>query len=161
MNEQRTDWMQYSWRPLMAFLYMLICFNDFALFPILWTILQALTGQHQIVQWQPLTLQNAGLFHFSMGAILGISAYGRSQEKLANVADNFIPTTQPMMSVPDAVRAAGSLQNQYSIMKDQVSMNNVNIPAETQIQPVPTTTAVRRKSASAKPIPPQSPNELT
>jgi hypothetical protein len=35
------------------------------------------------VQWQPLTLQGAGLFHISMGAVLGLAAYGRTQEKLA------------------------------------------------------------------------------
>jgi hypothetical protein len=33
-------------------------------------------------QWQPLTLQGAGLFHIAMGAVLGIAAYGRTQEKL-------------------------------------------------------------------------------
>jgi hypothetical protein len=35
------------------------------------------------VQWQPLTLQGAGLFHLAMGAVLGIAAYGRTKEKMA------------------------------------------------------------------------------
>jgi murein DD-endopeptidase MepM/ murein hydrolase activator NlpD len=30
-----------------------------------------------------LTLQGAGLFHIAMGAVLGLAAYGRTQEKLA------------------------------------------------------------------------------
>jgi hypothetical protein len=33
-------------------------------------------------QWNPLTLQGAGFFHIAMGAVLGISAYGRTQEKI-------------------------------------------------------------------------------
>jgi hypothetical protein len=37
-------------------------------------------------QWQPLTLQGAGLFHIAMGAVIGISAYGRTQEKLGGAA---------------------------------------------------------------------------
>jgi hypothetical protein len=35
-----------------------------------------------LVQWNPLTLQGAGLFHIAMGAVLGIAAFGRTQEKL-------------------------------------------------------------------------------
>jgi hypothetical protein len=34
------------------------------------------------MQWQPITLQGAGLFHISMGAVLGIAAYGRTKEKI-------------------------------------------------------------------------------
>jgi hypothetical protein len=41
-----------------------------------------------ITQWNPLTLQGAGLFHIAMGAVLGISAFGRTQEKLAGTAAN-------------------------------------------------------------------------
>jgi hypothetical protein len=29
----------------------------------------------------PLTLQGAGFFHIAMGAVLGISAFGRTMEK--------------------------------------------------------------------------------
>jgi hypothetical protein len=35
-----------------------------------------------LTQWNPLTLQGAGLFHIAMGAVLGIAAFGRTQEKL-------------------------------------------------------------------------------
>ena len=33
-------------------------------------------------QWVPITLQGGGLFHVAMGAVLGVTAYGRTQEKL-------------------------------------------------------------------------------
>ena len=41
-----------------------------------------------ITQWDPLTLRGAGLFHIAMGAVLGIAAFGRTQEKLAGTAAN-------------------------------------------------------------------------
>jgi hypothetical protein len=55
-------------------------------FPILWSLLQTVTHT-PITQWNPLTLQGAGLFHIAMGAVLGIAAFGRTQEKL-NGANN-------------------------------------------------------------------------
>jgi hypothetical protein len=86
------DWMQKKWRPAMGWMYMLICTLDMGIFPVLWSILQ--TVQHQtITQWNPLTLQGAGLFHLAMGAVLGIAAFGRTQEKLAGSATNAPSTT--------------------------------------------------------------------
>ena len=55
---------------------------DMIVFPILWSLLQTSTGT-AITQWNPLTLQGAGLFHIAMGAVLGIAAFGRTQEKMA------------------------------------------------------------------------------
>ena len=65
---------------------MLVCMFDMILFPILWSLLQTMTHS-PITQWNPLTLQGAGLFHIAMGAVLGIAAFGRTQEKL-NGANN-------------------------------------------------------------------------
>lgn len=86
------EWMQKLWRPAMGWMYMLICFCDMIIFPILWSLLQAVQHQ-QITQWNPLTLQGAGLFHIAMGAVLGIAAFGRTQEKLAGTAANPTQTT--------------------------------------------------------------------
>jgi len=85
-----TEWMQKLWRPAMGWMYMIICLLDMAIFPVLWSLLQAVMHV-PITQWNPLTLQGAGLFHIAMGAVLGISAFGRTQEKLAGTAAN--PTT--------------------------------------------------------------------
>ena len=87
------DWMQKKWRPAMGWMYMLICTLDMGIFPILWAVVQTLNHQ-PLVQWNPLTLQGAGLFHIAMGAVLGISAFGRTQEKLAGTAANPTATTQ-------------------------------------------------------------------
>lgn len=80
------NWINSRWRPLMAIIYMLTCFCDFVLFPILWSLLQAMSAGQVTSQWMPLTLQGAGLYHIALGAILGVAAYGRSQEKIAGKA---------------------------------------------------------------------------
>lgn len=81
-SKESTDWINNKWRPAMGWLYMLTCFFDFVVFPILWSILQTVQGGQVTNQWQPLTLQGAGLYHIAMGAVLGIAAYGRTKEKL-------------------------------------------------------------------------------
>lgn len=89
-SKKDSNWMQNLWRPAMGWMYMLICLLDMAVFPVLWSLLQA-SMKMPITQWNPLTLQGAGLFHIAMGAVLGIAAFGRTQEKLAGTAAN--PTT--------------------------------------------------------------------
>ena len=79
------DWMQRQWRRSMAKMYMTVCIFDFIIFPIMFTIVQfweVTDANDAFRQWQPLTLSGAGLFHIAMGAVLGITAYGRTQEKL-------------------------------------------------------------------------------
>ena len=82
-EKKKEDWMNSKWRPMMGWLYMATCTFDFVIFPVLWSLLQAVTKVGAITQWQPLTLQGAGLYHIAMGAVLGLAAFGRTQEKLA------------------------------------------------------------------------------
>jgi len=82
-EKKKEDWMNSKWRPMMGWMYMGVCIFDFVIAPVLWSLIQALFHGGVNVQWQPLTLQGAGLFHISMGAVLGLAAYGRTQEKLA------------------------------------------------------------------------------
>ena len=92
------DWMQKKWRPAMGWMYMGVCVLDMAIFPVLWSALQMFQNT-AITQWQPLTLQGAGLFHIAMGAVLGIAAFGRTQEKIAGAAVN---PTAPGTPLPPA-----------------------------------------------------------
>jgi hypothetical protein len=96
------DWMQKKWRPAMGWMYMVVCMMDMVIFPVLWSLLQTVTHT-PITQWNPLTLQGAGLFHLAMGAVLGIAAFGRTQEKIAGSANNIstpsLPSA-PMMPAP-------------------------------------------------------------
>jgi hypothetical protein len=78
------DWMSKRWRPAMGWLYMTTCTMDFIIFPVLWAIIQTATHQ-PVTQWNPITLQGAGLYHLAMGAICGVAAWSRGQEKMAGV----------------------------------------------------------------------------
>ena len=86
VENDNTDWINKKWRPVMGWIYMLTCTMDFVIFPILWSLLQALSKGSVTMQWQPLTLQGAGLYHIAMGAVLGIAAYGRTKEKIEGKA---------------------------------------------------------------------------
>lgn len=72
--------MRSFWRPIMAILYSIICAFDFILAPIGWTMAHVSMNE-QLEQWVPLTLQAGGLFHVAMGAVLGVAAWTRGQEK--------------------------------------------------------------------------------
>ncbi len=85
-EKKKEDWMNAKWRPMMGWMYMVVCVMDMVIFPVLWSLLQTMT-KSPITQWMPLTLQGAGLFHIAMGAVLGLAAWGRTQEKL-NGANN-------------------------------------------------------------------------
>lgn len=80
--EADENFLNKKWRPMMAWVYMAICICDFIIFPVLWSILQAAQGGLVDDQWAPITLEGGGLIHMAMGAVLGIAAYGRTQEKL-------------------------------------------------------------------------------
>jgi len=88
---KKEDWMNSKWRPMMGWMYMVVCMMDMVVFPILWSLLQTFTHS-PITQWNPLTLQGAGLFHIAMGAVLGIAAFGRTQEKLGGANNGGLQT---------------------------------------------------------------------
>jgi hypothetical protein len=93
-EKKKEDWMNSKWRPMMGWMYMLVCTMDMVVFPILWSLLQTFTHT-TITQWNPLTLQGAGLFHIAMGAVLGIAAFGRTQEKLGGANNGGLQTSAP------------------------------------------------------------------
>jgi len=84
VENTNTDWINKKWRPMMGWSYMATCIFDFIIAPILWSIVQVLGSGSVSMQWQPLTLQGAGLYHVAMGAVLGITAWGRTKEKIEN-----------------------------------------------------------------------------
>jgi hypothetical protein len=99
------DWMTRRWRPMMAIMYMICCIMDFAVFPIMFTVVQFWETAIQndaFRQWAPITLQGGGLFHVALGAVLGVSAFGRTQEKVAGVSGGAASATTPAMPAPSA-----------------------------------------------------------
>lgn len=113
IKKKDEDWMQKKWRPAMGWMYMVVCMMDMVIFPVIWSLAQVLTKQ-PITQWNPLTLQGAGLFHLAMGAVLGIAAFGRTQEKVAGAAANapspsVLPSMPAAPSVPAPIPATASV----------------------------------------------------
>jgi len=99
--KKEEHWTKSYWRPAMGWSYMMICLFDFMLAPIFFGILSAVTKMPMIA-WKSLTLAEGGLFHLAMGAVLGISAFGRTQEKTAKIssdAETPMPTSRKKSEV--------------------------------------------------------------
>ena len=111
-EKKKEDWMNSKWRPMMGWMYMVVCTMDMVVFPVLWSLLQTTTGT-AITQWNPLTLQGAGLFHIAMGAVLGIAAFGRTQEKMAGANNGGIQAPGAAASSP-TFGAAPAATNSWS-----------------------------------------------
>jgi len=119
IQEKKEDWMNSKWRPAMGWMYMAVCVMDFVMFPILWSLLQSLSHGQVTSQWQPLTLQGAGLFHIAMGGVLGLAAYGRTQEKMAGANNGgiqfpsgagttYVPPNQVPVNVSNQSNSSGN-----------------------------------------------------
>ena len=105
-ENKKEDWMNSKWRPMMGWSYMATCIADFIVFPVLWSLLQAVLKQ-PLTPWNPLTLQGAGLYHVAMGAVLGIAAFGRTQEKMIGANNGgIVPTPAAPSLVTSMVSAA-------------------------------------------------------
>lgn len=87
MTKKEKSWVTTGWRPALAWSYVLICIFDFIGGPILYNVLQFHNPGQDVGMWQAITLQGGGLYHLSMGAIIGISTHGRTQEKIKGVED--------------------------------------------------------------------------
>lgn len=74
-------WIQYYWRPAMAWQYFAVCLFDFIIAPVLTAVFYHINGA-PYVPWIPLTLTNGGLYHLAMGTIVGVAAWSRSKEKI-------------------------------------------------------------------------------
>lgn len=108
-QKKQEDWMNSKWRPMMGWMYMTVCVMDFVVFPILWSLLQSMSHGQVTSQWQPLTLQGAGLFHVAMGGVLGLAAYGRTQEKIAGANNG------GLQNWPSNGAVAGNFNNNGSL----------------------------------------------
>ena len=111
-NNQVQDHLEHGfkkfWRPVAAYIYLAICMFDFVGMPVYITYLNEQVNTEAFAEirqlqdkevklaaleqldlgsqeWAPLTLAGGGLFHLSFGAILGISAFTRGQEKKAAI----------------------------------------------------------------------------
>jgi hypothetical protein len=129
-EKRKEDWMNTKWRPAMGWMYMIVCTFDFVVFPMLWSLLQSVSNGSVTTQWQPLTLQGAGLFHIAMGAVLGVAAYGRTQEKLGGATN--VETTNPSIrSATFGVPSSDSTAVQSNFAPAPMARGPVTQPAFT------------------------------
>lgn len=138
--EKQEDWIQKKWRPMMAVMYMMVCIFDFVVFPIMFTGVQFWEVEavnDAFRQWNPITLGGGGLFHVAMGAVLGVTAWSRGQEKIAGAAVN--PTPTAPISMPMA--------------SQDISVPSVSAPMKVQSQDV-------RVGYGGKMAPPDAPQPL-
>lgn len=124
--KKKEDWMNAKWRPMMGWSYMLTCIMDFVIFPILWSVAQMVGGGEVKMQWQPITLMGAGLYHVAMGAVLGLAAWGRTQEKMSGANNGGLATSQPMGTsyvppAPSVPQSAPKMQPTPQIQSAPVS----------------------------------------
>jgi len=110
-NKPTEDFATAKWRPFMGWTYMAICFFDFVIGPIMNVAFSIIT-KTPLIPWKSLTLDNGGLFHLAMGAVLGVAAYGRTQEKVAKIESPPPPPpapepvyTPPPAPIPDPTPA--------------------------------------------------------
>lgn len=78
------SWIKQYWRPAIAWQYFAVCLFDFILAPVMLTLYAYFTGT-QIILWEPLTLKESAFYHLSMGAIIGVAAWSRGQEKIKRI----------------------------------------------------------------------------
>ena len=98
------------------------------------------------MQWQPITLQGAGLFHIAMGAVLGIAAYGRTQEKLGGANNGGLPA-------PGGAPSFGAPMSQPSFSQPAPSFSPSPMTRGPVTQPAFTPSKQTFVSSSGKPGP--------
>lgn len=74
-------WVNAYWRPALGWSYIAICLFDFIIGPLVNYSFFKSTGA-TFDSWKPLTMTDSGMFHLSMGAVLGITSWTRGQEKI-------------------------------------------------------------------------------
>jgi hypothetical protein len=89
IKKQDEHWVRSYWRPAMGWLYMIICAFDFIIFPLITMFLPVVSKLFGFnapsTVWASLTLNNGGLIHMAFGAILGVAAWSRGQEKISKI----------------------------------------------------------------------------
>jgi hypothetical protein len=126
-KKEEEHWLKSYWRPAMGWSYFIICLFDFLIAPILNAVFFALFNATKFQQWDPMTLKGAGLYHIAMGAIIGVSAWSRGQEKISVSTT----TTQSPYGSSSSMSYGQSSGSSYSPSSSQYTPS-YNRPSTTQ-----------------------------
>jgi hypothetical protein len=99
-DRRHEHWWTASWRPAMGWQYVFVCLFDFILAPTFLGFYAVFT-KTPIIIWHPMTLEGGGMYHLSMGAIVGVTSYGRTKEKISNDSLPVGPAEAPTAVEPD------------------------------------------------------------
>lgn len=100
--DQTESWLNRTWRPAAAVVYLAICLFDFIIAPAFMGFKSSNLAQMAaslkdldasvaiaLVQnrtpWVPLTMSGSGLFHVAFGAILGVAAWTRGNAQIEQI----------------------------------------------------------------------------
>jgi hypothetical protein len=125
------DWISAKWRPMMGWMYMTVCTCDFIIFPIAWNIGQAYLHV-SITEWSPITLVSGGLFHMAMGAILGVAAWSRGQEKITAMNAGYGGGPSYGGASMGMVQQESSYDSQTPINQPAPTFGSAKVPQATQ-----------------------------
>ncbi len=68
----------------MAVQYLIVCLFDFIIAPVLsWVF--AYYANVPYLPWEPLTLKGGSMYHLSMGAVVGVTSWAKTKEKIEAV----------------------------------------------------------------------------
>jgi hypothetical protein len=140
ISKAEEDWMTKKWRPMMAIMYMIACIFDFVMFPIMFTAVQFWETQaanDAFRQWAPITLQGGGLFHVAMGAVLGVSAWSRGQEKMAGVSGGPMAGANNVQQLPAPGMGGSTFGVPAPATNPWGSQSPGGVPQSTAFNPAP------------------------
>jgi hypothetical protein len=86
--EDFEGWFQSTWRPAMAWQYLIVCLFDFLLAPVM-NALYSEWADRAFVPWDPLTIRGGGLYHIAMAAVVGVTAWTRGSENMELIKMGF------------------------------------------------------------------------
>ena len=105
---EKEHWYRWCWRPTAAIVFLTVVVFDFIIMPTFINLTSAGNNYQEVFnqlnnldkevqvelvkridiekrEWEPLTLQAGGVFYACFGAILGVSAWTRGQEKIKKI----------------------------------------------------------------------------
>jgi hypothetical protein len=91
--ETYQSWFISKWRPAIAWSYLFVCLFDFAGLPVLYAAVAE--NIDKLIDWTPYTLKGGGLYHMAMLTIIGVTAWGRTQEKISMMKQSLEPNNPP------------------------------------------------------------------
>lgn len=79
--ESYQSWFMSKWRPSIAWSYLFVCLFDFVALPVIYASMYE--NADKLLEWTPYTLKGGGLYHMAMLTIVGVTSWGRTQEKIS------------------------------------------------------------------------------